>query len=122
MESERGLHRVRRAAALAGLAWTFAGCAWQPGLDRPVPVPEVAELFPRQEIRQEMRQGEDASRLAWSAYFTDPALRQLIALALDQNRDLRIAAHRAAQARAIFAARRAERLPVIALSAQADRA
>ncbi|MBB3642183.1 multidrug efflux system outer membrane protein [Variovorax sp. BK613] len=82
----------------------------------------MAELFPRQELRQEMRQGEDASRLAWSAYFTDPALRQLIALALDQNRDLRIAAYRAAQARAIFAARRAERLPVIALSAQADRA
>lgn len=77
----------------------------------------MATLFPRQEPPQ----GADASQLKWQDYFVDARLRELIALALDNNRDLRIALHRAAQARAMFAAQRAERFPVIGVSAGVDR-
>lgn len=74
-------------------------------------------LFPR----QEWPQGADALQLKWQDYFVDARLRELIALALDNNTDLRMALHRTAQARAMFAAQRAERFPVIGVSAGVDR-
>ncbi|KLN53190.1 efflux transporter outer membrane subunit [Variovorax paradoxus] len=93
----------------------LAGCA---SLARDDPaLPAVATLFPR----QAWPQGADALQLKWQDYFVDARLRELIALALDNNSDLRIALHRSAQARAMFAAQRAERFPVIGVSAGVDR-
>ncbi len=93
----------------------LAGCA-SPARDDPAP-PAVVPLFPG----QAWPSGADALQLKWQDYFVDARLRELIALALENNRDLRMALHRSAQARAVFEAQRAERFPVIGLSAGVDR-
>jgi multidrug efflux system outer membrane protein len=57
----------------------------------------------------------------WRAYFAAPALRALIALALDNNRDLRVAALRVEQARAAYGIERAAALPTLAAQAGGQR-
>ncbi|WP_010095252.1 TolC family protein, partial [Burkholderia ubonensis] len=47
----------------------------------------------------------------WRAYFTDPALQAWIDAALANNRDLRVAAGRVEEARALYGVQRADRLP-----------
>ncbi|HAG75279.1 MAG TPA: multidrug transporter, partial [Thauera sp.] len=53
---------------------------------------------------------------AWADYFADERLRGVIALALDNNRDLRIAALNIERARAQYGIQRADLLPSIAVS------
>lgn len=54
-----------------------------------------------------------AADIEWQGFFSDPVLRQLIEVALQNNRDLRIAALTIAQARAQFQIRRADQFPSI---------
>jgi len=53
----------------------------------------------------------------WQDYFPDPRLQALIAAALENNRDLRIATARIAEARAQYGIQQADRLPNLNLSA-----
>ena len=57
-----------------------------------------------------------ADTIAWRDYFADERLRQVIALALDNNRDLRIAALNIERARAQYGIQRADLFPSIAVS------
>jgi multidrug efflux system outer membrane protein len=63
-----------------------------------------------------------ASQTHWIKFFPDPRLRALIANALENNRDLRIAAARVQEARAQFGMARAERLPLVFLGTSGDSA
>lgn len=54
----------------------------------------------------------------WDVYFTDPALRDLIAGALEYNRDLRVATARVEEARALYGVQRSELFPSFSLNAQ----
>jgi multidrug efflux system outer membrane protein len=54
----------------------------------------------------------------WQAYFPDPRLQALISAALENNRDLRIATARIAEARAQYGIQQADRLPNVNLNAQ----
>ena len=56
-----------------------------------------------------------ANAIHWRAFFPDPQLQDLIACALEYNRDLRIAAARVQEARAQFGLARADRLPGVSL-------
>ena len=49
----------------------------------------------------------------WHDYFVDPQLQALIAQALQNNRDLRVAAARVEQARAAYGIRRSATLPSV---------
>jgi NodT family efflux transporter outer membrane factor (OMF) lipoprotein len=51
--------------------------------------------------------------LQWSDLFKDPALTQLVSTALEHNFDLRIAAERVLQARAIYRVTRADQFPTV---------
>lgn len=51
--------------------------------------------------------------IQWEHYFTDPKLRQVIALALQNNRDLRVAALNIENARALYQIQRADLFPRI---------
>src|SRR3546814_4372115 len=55
--------------------------------------------------------------LAWRDFFTDERLRRLIALALENNRDLRVALANVAQARAQFHVQRADLAPGLSANA-----
>lgn len=66
--------------------------------------------------------GERAATLAWRDYFANPRLRDLIARALENNRDLRLAALRVQEARAGYGIARAEQFPTLALGVEDNRA
>ncbi|CDG81932.1 outer membrane protein oprM [Janthinobacterium agaricidamnosum NBRC 102515 = DSM 9628] len=96
----------------------LAGCSLAPAYQRPA-APVAASYPPN---------GPDAAGIAaadtgWIEYFgADPRLRQLIALALEHNRDLRSAALRIEEARAQYHIQRADRLPNLNASLAASRA
>lgn len=58
-----------------------------------------------------------AERVHWKNYFVDPRLRKLIEVALENNRDLRIAAGRVQEAKAQFALAQADLFPNLSLQA-----
>ena len=96
--------------ALAALA-LLAGCSFIPTYERPAaPVPEhFADV-----------NDTKASALPhWREYYADPTLHILIAAALANNRDLRIALARVDEARGLAGIARADRFP--SLNAQASR-
>lgn len=79
------------------LALTFAmtACSFAPAHVRPTsPVPA--------EYRDSAAGGASIARIGWRDFFREDHLRALIAAALDNNRDIRIAAARVAQARAAW--------------------
>ena len=91
-----------RTASLALSAVVLTGCmSLAPAPDTPpLPVPEV---WPGH--LESSTEGAHAGELAWQAYFTDPLLQRLIETALENNRDLRLAALRVEEASAAFSAR-----------------
>lgn len=64
--------------------------------------------------------GTAAADIAWRDMFGDPRLEALIALALDNNRDLRVAGARIAETAALRRIARADRFPTLDLSASAQ--
>ena len=62
-----------------------------------------------------------AHAIDWREFFTDPKLVQVIATALDTNRDLRAAALNVERTRALYNVQRAERLPSVGLSVVGER-
>ncbi len=52
-----------------------------------------------------------ATRIGWNEFFHEPRLRALIAAAIENNRDLRVAALRIEEARALYGIQFADRLP-----------
>jgi len=63
-----------------------------------------------------------ATDIGWREFFTDERLQQLIATALENNRDLRSAALRIEEARAAYRIQRADRLPTLNATLSGTRA
>jgi multidrug efflux system outer membrane protein len=92
------------------LATSLAACSMEPHYARPeAPIPPswpVGDAY--------LRQSEAAlPSVSYQDVFRDPRLQQLIAQALANNRDLRIAAANIASARAQYHIQRAEQLPQV---------
>ncbi|MPT47058.1 MAG: efflux transporter outer membrane subunit [Sphingobium sp.] len=96
---------MRKIAALALLATTSA-CSMNPRLE--VPEPPVAPAYP-----EVVAEAESAAALDWRQMFGDPRLQRLIELALENNRDLRIAALNVDAARSQFRMARGAQLPQV---------
>ncbi len=100
------------AAAAAAL---LAGCSMIPAYDRPgAPVPDS---WPTPATTA----GTAAADLEWQSFFGDERLKQLIATALTNNRDLRVAVLNIEQARAQYNIRDADRFPTVALAVTGSR-
>jgi len=114
-KSARRHARLRDALAALGLA-ALAGCAsMAPDYERPqAPVPQA---YPAPAATH----GAVAHELAWRDFFTDPVLSRLIETALENNRDLRVAALRVDEARSAFRIQRGERFPEISVGGQGAR-
>ncbi|KVT72464.1 multidrug transporter [Burkholderia ubonensis] len=96
---------VAFAAALA-----LAGCSLAPRYERPAaPVP--SSYAPADGAPSAAQPSSPALLDDWRTYFTDPALQAWIDAALANNRDLRVAAGRVEEARALYGVQRADRLP-----------
>ena len=89
----------------------LGGCSLAPTYQRPAA--PVAAVWPDSAKSPATRPMPD-----WQAYFPDPRLQALIAAALENNRDLRIATARIAEARARYGIVQADRLPNVNLNAQ----
>ena len=66
--------------------------------------------------------GTPAADLAWADFLTDARMRALVELALENNRDLRIAVLNVEQARAQYGVQRADQLPSVDAGASVARA
>jgi multidrug efflux system outer membrane protein len=103
--NKRDLVRLLTAAMAAFLV----ACTLEPHFHRPpAPVPPL-EGGPRQ--------GPTATEIGWQEFFPDPQLQLLIALALANNRDLRVAALDVQSAQARYRIQRADLFPTIDASA-----
>jgi multidrug efflux system outer membrane protein len=100
----------------ASVAVLAAACALGPDYQRPKEKIPAAYRF-------EPTTGKDSfADQGWWQIYQDPALQSLIREALDNNLDVRIAAARVDQARAILGSTRLQQLPQISASADAQRA
>ncbi|CAM5424492.1 AdeC/AdeK/OprM family multidrug efflux complex outer membrane factor [Thauera mechernichensis] len=103
-----------RALMVALAASALGACSMMPAYERPVaPVPAS---LPQTQQSAGPVSAQAVDSAAWADYFADERLRGVIALALDNNRDLRIAALNIERARAQYGIQRADLLPSIAVS------
>ncbi|MBC5762986.1 efflux transporter outer membrane subunit [Ramlibacter albus] len=101
------------AACVAAL---LAGCSLMPAYERPEP--PVPAAFPYGSPSDQ----RGAADLEWQQFFPDGTLRTLIAKALANNRDLRVAALNIEQVRAQYDIRRADRFPTVGATVGGTRA
>ena len=95
---------------LGMLCAALNGCSLMPNYTRPAaPVP-AAWLD-----NVKLKIATDLTTTDWQDYFPDPRLQKLIEIALENNRDLRIASARIAEAQAQYGIQRADRWPNINL-------
>jgi multidrug efflux system outer membrane protein len=105
-------------ALVMGLALT--GCSLVPKYERPE-APVAAQWPASAGSTQADAAGQAAADMAWQAFVTDPQLRELIGMALANNRDLRAAVQSIEQARAQYQIARANQLPTVGLSGSGTR-
>ena len=99
-----------RLAALA-LAAMLAGCSFIPPYQQPAA--PVASQWPAPSGADPTNATRAAADLPWQDFVQDPALRELVELALQNNRDLRVAVQNIEQARAQYQIQRAAQLPAL---------
>lgn len=103
-----------RSLMVALSAATLGACSMIPAYERPAaPVPAS---FPQAAPSEASAAAQQAQAVAWRDYFADARLREVIALALQNNRDLRVAALNIERARAQYGIQRADLFPTIAAS------
>lgn len=107
---------IRRLVLVAATT-ALGACSLAPTYERPAP--PVPPSWPAGDAY--LRQSEAAlPSIGYRDIFRDPRLQQVIAAALANNRDLRIAAANIAVARAQYRIQRAERFPLIDVSGRAS--
>ena len=109
------LHSRSLAAAL--VVTFLSGCSLMPTYERPdAPVPAGWQQPDTGDARLPA-----AADIGWQQYFADARLRELIGLALQNNRDLRVAALNIEAARAQYGVVRADQLPTVGAGASMTR-
>ncbi len=108
---------MRSLAALT-IAALLAGCSQQPKYVQPG-LPTAPQYVGSAWTGTDA--GPRAADVPWRSFFADPQLRSLIASALQNNRDLRVAVLRIDEARGQYRIQRADRLPTVSLDGGAAR-
>ena len=103
-------HLMSCSAAM--LLMASAGCSLIPAFERPVaPVPSA--FSEAHSARPSGTSQRVAADVAWQDFFQDARLKRLISLALQNNRDLRVAVLNIEQTRALLQAKRADEVPSV---------
>jgi multidrug efflux system outer membrane protein len=97
-----------------GVFLCLSGCTLAPTYKRPAaPVPAnwpAGAAYPGADLATG---ASTVSELQWQEFFTDEKLRQVIAMAMNNNRDLRLAVLNVERARALYGIQRAGILPTV---------
>ncbi len=104
-----------RTCGLSAIFFILAGCATlAPEYTRPAPpVPTTWPSGPAYEGVSGQPAATAVADTAWQDFFLDPQLRQVIALALEHNRDLRVALLNIERSQAQYQIRRADLFPKV---------
>ncbi len=97
-------------------ALLLAGCSFAPKYEQPE-MPVSAEYPAYVQGAAEASAEGSVETLGWKEFFNDPRLQALIALSLENNRDMRIAVARVDEARAQYGIARGEQFPSIGAAA-----
>ncbi|HMN22647.1 MAG TPA: efflux transporter outer membrane subunit [Ottowia sp.] len=117
--ADRPAHAPLRLGAVA-LAAMLSACSLIPAYERPA-APVASDWPSTAGLSVAGTDARAAADLPWQDFVQDATLRELVALALEGNRDLRIAVQAIEQARAQYQIRRADQFPTIGVSASASR-
>ena len=112
--------RTTARTLVLAIALCLAGCA---SLEPRLPEADV-QLIETWPLPPEAAQSDTAAPvqdIGWREFFVDPRLQQTIALALENNRDLRIAALNVERAQAQYRIQRADRVPSLSVDASLTR-
>jgi len=110
--------QLKRSGLSLLLGVTLAGCSFIPAYERPA-LP-VTEHFPVQPASEpaDVHTATAPAQTGWRNFFLDAQLQRLIALALENNRDLRVAIARVEEAQALYGVQASELLPSVGVGAQ----
>lgn len=109
---------MHRSVLTLALVSALAGCSLAPTYERPAA--PVSAAFPAGPAYGATAQpgAATAADIGWRDFFADPLLQRLIVMALDANRDLRVAALNVERARALYRIQRADLTPDVGLAGQ----
>ena len=92
----------------------LTGCTLAPKYTQPeAPIPAAWPAGEAYKDSQAAAGAPIATELRWQAFFTDERLKKVVQTALNNNRDLRLAALNVQMARALYGIQRAELLPAV---------
>lgn len=115
-QTHQGINKMNRCVffLLLGMTLVLAGCSLAPEYTRPeAPVPADWPTGAAYQETGAMPATPPATEISWHEFFADERLQQIIDAALNNNRDLRIAALNAERARALYGIQRAELFPTL---------
>lgn len=96
------------------LAVGLSGCTMIPKYNRPeAPIPGQWPSGAAYPVTQPSAGSSNVMQIKWQEFFTDPKLHTIIEMALQNNRDLRLAALHMERARGLYGIKRSELFPVV---------
>jgi multidrug efflux system outer membrane protein len=107
-------------ALSVGLVLVLAACSLQPVYERPA-APVAGEFPSGAAYKAVPAGGSPAVDIGWRDFLTDPRLQRLVEIALQNNRDLRVAVLNVAQVQAQYRIQRAALYPQVGGFADASR-
>lgn len=109
---------IRKALSILVTIVLLAGCTMAPAYKRPaMPVPADWPTGPAYEGANQNKTAPTPANTEWRDFYVNEQLRQVIELALKNNRDLRIATLNIERARGLYRIQRADLLPTVGVAA-----
>lgn len=105
---------IRNTLSIILIILLLGGCTMAPKYTRPTP--PIPSDWPSGSAYKEIKTTTEAplaTELKWQEFFTDERLQKVIVMALNNNRDLRIAALNVERAEAIYGIQRSELFPTL---------
>ena len=107
---------------LLGVFLVLGGCSLTPEYARPeAPVPAVWPTGPAYDASRGGTDAVPVAEIAWREFFTDERMQRVIAIAIENNRDLRLAALNVQRARGIYGIQRAALFPALDATASGSK-
>jgi multidrug efflux system outer membrane protein len=109
------------ALRLAPLALLVAGCTMAPQYEQPAPPVSEGWTDPSASKSDIAAAASPVADLGWHEFFNDARLESIVTLALENNRDLRLAVLNMQEVRALYAVQRADLFPSVNAAANETR-